>query len=119
MSLARRGLNLLQNNPSILLRGSYANIGDYVALTKPRVMSLVVFTALVGLMVAPGGIDPFAGLIALLCIAAGAGAYRHASNSQRPRIAPGSIGFRTDAWRVCRSGSRHFAEHGRGCAACF
>ena len=63
----------MQINRSIL-RGSYANIGDYVALTKPRVMSLVVFTALVGLMVAPGGIDPFAGVVALLCIAAGAGA---------------------------------------------
>src|ERR1700694_3756687 len=74
MSLARRGLNLMQINRSILLRGSYANIGDYVALTKPRVMSLVVFTALVGFMVAPGGIDPFAGVVALLCIAAGAGA---------------------------------------------
>src|SRR5437773_10808476 len=37
-------------------------------------MSLMVFTALVGLMVAPGGIDPFAGVVALLCIAAGAGA---------------------------------------------
>src|SRR6202051_1090614 len=73
MSLARRGINLMQINRSIL-RGSYANIGDYVALTKPRVMSLVVFTALVGLMVAPGGIDPFAGVVALLCIAAGAGA---------------------------------------------
>src|SRR5712675_2991720 len=74
MSLARRGINLMQINRSILLRGSYANIGDYVALMKPRVMSLVVFTALVGLMVAPGGIDPLAGVVALLCIAAGAGA---------------------------------------------
>ena len=64
----------MQINRSILLRGSYANIRDYVALTKPRVMSLVVFTALVGLMVAPGGIDPFARVVALLCIAAGAGA---------------------------------------------
>jgi heme o synthase len=64
----------MQINRSILLRGRYANIGDYVALTKPRVMSLVVFTALVGLMVAPGGIEPFAGVVALLCIAAGAGA---------------------------------------------
>jgi heme o synthase len=73
MSLARRGIYLMQINRSIL-RGSYANIGDYVALTKPRVMSLVVFTALVGLMVAPGGIDPFAGAVAVLCIAAGAGA---------------------------------------------
>ena len=64
----------MQINRSILVRGNYASIGDYVALTKPRVMSLVVFTALVGLMVAPGGIDPFAGVVALLCIAAGAGA---------------------------------------------
>src|SRR3979411_2602386 len=64
----------MQNNRSILVRGSYANIGGYVAMTKPRVMSLVVFTALVGLMLAPGGIDPFAGVVALLCIAAGAGA---------------------------------------------
>jgi heme o synthase len=64
----------MQVNRSILVRGSCASIGDYVALTKPRVMSLVVFTALVGLMVAPSGIDPFAGVVALLCIAAGAGA---------------------------------------------
>lgn len=64
----------MQINRSILVRGSYANVGDYVALTKPRVMSLVVFTALVGLLVAPGGIDPFAGVVALFCIAAGAGA---------------------------------------------
>src|SRR5262245_4216722 len=64
----------MQINRSILIRGSYASIGDYIALTKPRVMSLVVFTALVGLMVAPGGIDPFAAVVALLCIAAGAGA---------------------------------------------
>jgi len=62
MSLATRGINLGRVNRSIL-RGSYANIGDYVALTKPRVMSLVVFTALVGLMVAPGGIDPFNGVV--------------------------------------------------------
>src|SRR6266478_9580937 len=73
MSLARRGINLRQINRSIL-RGSYANVGDYVALTKPRVMSLVVFTALVGLRVAPGGVDPFTGVLALVCIAAGAGA---------------------------------------------
>jgi protoheme IX farnesyltransferase len=74
VSLASRGIKLMQINRSILLRGSYASIGDYVALTKPRVMSLVVFTALVGLMVAPGGIDPFSGVVALVCIAAGAGA---------------------------------------------
>ena len=41
---------------------------------KPRVMSLVVFTALVGLLVAPGHLDPLIGFVALLCITAGAGA---------------------------------------------
>src|SRR5262249_36852376 len=41
---------------------------------KPRVMSLVVFTALVGLMIAPGHIHPVIGFTALLCIAVGAGA---------------------------------------------
>jgi protoheme IX farnesyltransferase len=53
---------------------SLAGVGDYFALLKPRVMSLVVFTALVGLMVAPGHLHPVVGFIALLCIAIGAGA---------------------------------------------
>lgn len=47
---------------------------DYLALLKPRVMSLVVFVALVGMLVAPGGINPIIGLIAIICIAIGAGA---------------------------------------------
>jgi protoheme IX farnesyltransferase len=47
---------------------------DYLALLKPRVMSLVVFTGVVGLVAAPGGIHPFLGLFAILCIAVGAGA---------------------------------------------
>ncbi len=51
-----------------------APVSDYVALLKPRVMSLVVFTAFVGIVMAPGGINPALGLIALLCIAVGAGA---------------------------------------------
>jgi heme o synthase len=55
-------------------RTDVGTIGDYVALMKPRVMSLVVFTALVGLAVAPGHVHPVIGLIALLCIAIGAGA---------------------------------------------
>jgi protoheme IX farnesyltransferase len=38
-----------------------AQFGDYVQLLKPRVMSLVVFTALVGLLVAPGGVHPMVG----------------------------------------------------------
>ncbi|MGE0524008.1 MAG: heme o synthase [Variibacter sp.] len=53
---------------------SLATPGDYFALLKPRVMSLVVFTAFVGLVVAPGHIHPVIGFTAILCIAIGAGA---------------------------------------------
>jgi len=53
---------------------SDATVGDYFALMKPRVMSLVVFTALVGLVVAPGHFHPVLGFAALLSIAIGAGA---------------------------------------------
>ncbi|MEE2971279.1 MAG: heme o synthase [Pseudomonadota bacterium] len=51
-----------------------AQVSDYVALLKPRVMSLVVFTGLVGLVVAPGNIHPVLGAVAILCIAVAAGA---------------------------------------------
>ena len=85
---------------------SIAGVGDYIALMKPRVMSLVVFTALVGLVVAPGHLHPVLGFTALLCIAVGAGAAgalnmwydadidaRMARTAARPipagRIAPG------------------------------
>jgi protoheme IX farnesyltransferase len=51
-----------------------ARAEDYFALLKPRVMSLVVFTALVGLLLAPGGVNPVIGFVAVLCIAVGAGA---------------------------------------------
>ena len=51
-----------------------ARVADYFALLKPRVMSLVVFTGLAGLALAPGEINPFIGFVALLCIAVGAGA---------------------------------------------
>jgi protoheme IX farnesyltransferase len=51
-----------------------ATVGDYFALLKPRVMSLVLFTALAGLTVAPGSIHPLTAFTALLCIALGAGA---------------------------------------------
>jgi heme o synthase len=53
---------------------SIAGAGDYIELMKPRVMSLVVFTALVGMLVAPGHIHPVIGFAALLCITVGAGA---------------------------------------------
>lgn len=49
-------------------------VGDYLELLKPRVMSLVVFTGLVGLAVAPGAIHPVIAFTALLCVAIGAGA---------------------------------------------
>ena len=55
-------------------RVSSATPGDYLALLKPRVMRLVVFTALVGMLLAPGAIAPLQAVIAILCIAVGAGA---------------------------------------------
>lgn len=51
-----------------------AQFGDFIALLKPRVMSLVVFTALVGLLVAPVSVHPFVGFCAVLFIAIGGGA---------------------------------------------
>ena len=51
-----------------------APVADYVALLKPRVMSLVVFTGIVGMAVAPGALHPALAAVAILCIAVGAGA---------------------------------------------
>ena len=50
------------------------DVADYFALLKPRVMSLVIFTAFVGMAIAPGGQHPVLAGVALLCIAVGAGA---------------------------------------------
>src|SRR5438477_9941093 len=55
-------------------RMSEATAGDFFALLKPRVMSLVVFTAFVGLVAAPVTINPLLAVIAILSIAIGAGA---------------------------------------------
>jgi heme o synthase len=60
--------------PAAIRLVSEASVGDYVALMKPRVMSLVVFTAVVGLAVAPAHVHPVVAFAALLCIAVGAGA---------------------------------------------
>ena len=49
-------------------------VGDFVTLLKPRVMSLVVFTGFAGLVIAPGSLHPVLAAVALLCIAVGAGA---------------------------------------------
>jgi protoheme IX farnesyltransferase len=55
-------------------RISEAEVSDYIALLKPRVMSLVVFTALVGLVIAPVHVHPIITFTSILCIAVGAGA---------------------------------------------
>ncbi|RZN12449.1 protoheme IX farnesyltransferase [Bradyrhizobium genosp. SA-3] len=62
--------NAIDINPRI----SEAEVGDYIALLKPRVMSLVIFTALVGMAMAPGYFHPVLAITSLLCIAVGAGA---------------------------------------------
>ena len=52
----------------------YATAGDYVQLMKPRIMMLVVFTALAGLVAAPGYMNPIMAAIAILAVALGSGA---------------------------------------------
>ena len=78
MSLVSEGANLAGPGRVDGARASHepsmADVGDYLALLKPRVMSLVIFTALVGLVVAPGHLHPVIGFTAILCIAIGAGA---------------------------------------------
>ncbi|GAA0778703.1 protoheme IX farnesyltransferase [Roseibium denhamense] len=70
MSLAERH-DMMEN---AAWTGGDGSVGDYIALMKPRVMSLVIFTAFVGLMLAPGSVHPVIGAVAILCIAIGAGA---------------------------------------------
>ena len=48
--------------------------GDYFALLKPRVMSLVVFTAIAGVLAAPGSVHPFIAFVSIIFIALGGGA---------------------------------------------
>jgi protoheme IX farnesyltransferase len=77
MSLVSEGADFrgrLRTVETELAEPSLASVGDYVALMKPRVMSLVIFTALVGLAVAPASLHPLIAFTALLCIAVGAGA---------------------------------------------
>ena len=64
----------LTTNTTVEAAEGEARFGDYVALLKPRVMSLVVFTALVGLLVAPVSVDPMIAFTAILFIALGGGA---------------------------------------------
>jgi protoheme IX farnesyltransferase len=69
MSLVERGTPVAQD-----WAGGMASPGDYFALLKPRVMYLVVFTALAGVVMAPGTLHPLLAAFAVLCIAVGAGA---------------------------------------------
>jgi protoheme IX farnesyltransferase len=61
-------------SPTGYLLTEHSRLADLIALMKPRVMVLAVFTAFVGLVIAPGNLDPIRGSIAVLAIAAGAGA---------------------------------------------
>ena len=54
--------------------GGHGEVGDYFALLKPRVMSLVIFTALVGMLIGPSQVSPIVAAASLLTIAIGAGA---------------------------------------------
>ncbi|MBY5559037.1 heme o synthase [Rhizobium leguminosarum] len=69
-------MTVIDNHGALAKDGelSEASARDYFELLKPRVMSLVVFTAFAGLVLAPGHIHPVLGVIAILCIAVGAGA---------------------------------------------
>jgi heme o synthase len=67
-------LSAIEQRAEPALALSSADVADFVALMKPRVMSLVVFTAFVGLLLAPGHLHPVLGFAALVCIAVGAGA---------------------------------------------
>jgi heme o synthase len=67
-------ISAIQRRAEPALTLSAAEVADFLALMKPRVMSLVVFTALVGFLLAPGHLHPVLSFAALLCIAIGAGA---------------------------------------------
>ena len=69
--MAEAGLN---TRAEVLSPAVGGDVAEYFALMKPRVMFLVVFTALVGMVAAPGSIHPVLAIAALICIAAGAGA---------------------------------------------
>ncbi len=74
MSFASETVSIARVSGAAAATRALGRSRDFVALTKPRVMSLAVFTALVGFVLAPSHPDPLSGLVAVLCIAAGAGA---------------------------------------------
>ncbi len=64
----------MEKNSGELIYDDKGEIGDFLALMKPRVMSLVIFTAFIGMIMAPGTVHPVIGGSALILIAVGAGA---------------------------------------------
>lgn len=56
------------------IHSQLSEVKDFISLLKPRVMSLVVFTGLIGMLIAPGHIHPLIGFIAIICITFGSGA---------------------------------------------
>jgi heme o synthase len=81
LAVARKGrgddasaLSPLPGSDDRLAGVGYSTAGDWFALLKPRVMTLVVFSGLVGLLVAPGHLHPILAFTAVLCIAVAAGA---------------------------------------------
>jgi protoheme IX farnesyltransferase len=74
MSVSNESADPSREVPAAAFATSLGRVADYLALTKPRVMSLVLFTAVVGLSAAPTHVDPLVGFGVILCIALGAGA---------------------------------------------
>jgi len=72
--MSDRAISKEEFDARALHEGGMGSARDFFALLKPRVMSLVIFTAFVGLVVAPGAVHPVIAFTALLCIAVGAGA---------------------------------------------
>jgi heme o synthase len=74
MSRCDANQELAMESTSFFVSKQRRRLADFVTLTKPRVMMLAVFTAIVGLTIAPGDLAPLSACIAVLAIAAGAGA---------------------------------------------
>jgi len=74
MSLCDANQEQAMASTSFLISKQRSRLADFVTLTKPGVMMLAVFTAIVGLTIAPGDLAPLRACLAVLAIAAGAGA---------------------------------------------
>ena len=75
---------LNQTPETALVEAPVSRVSDFIALLKPRVMSLVVFSGAVGLFVAPGALHPLLAIVAILCIAVGSGAAGDGPACQQP-----------------------------------